>query len=52
MDEFFAQAGRVYLPLTISVVLILCIVNVAKDRPHPLREAVDAVPTQVTRWMV
>ena len=52
MDEFFAQAGRSFLPLTISVVLILWTVNVAKDRPHPLRKAVDAAPTHVTRWIV
>ena len=52
MDEFFVQAGRVYLPLTISVVLILFFANTVRDRPHPLRKAVDAAPTHVTRWMV
>ena len=52
MDEFFAQAGRSFLPLTISVVLVLWLVNVAKDRPYPLRKAVDAAPAHVTRWLV
>ena len=34
------------------MVPVLYVVNVAKDRPRPLREAVDTAPTLVVRWVL
>lgn len=52
MDVFFAQITPLLLPLTISIVPVLWFVNVIRDRPHPVREAVDAAPIHVSRWVV
>lgn len=52
MEEITTLASTLVLPLTISVVPVLYVVNVAKDRPRPLREAVDAAPAHVARWVL
>ena len=52
MEEITTLVTPLVLPLTISVVPVLYVVNVAKDRPRPLREAVDTAPTQVARWVL
>lgn len=52
MEEITTLVTPLVLPLTISVVPILYVVNVAKDRQRPLREAVDAAPTHVARWVL
>ena len=52
MEEITTLVTPLVLPLAISVVPVLYVVNVAKDRPRPLREAVDAAPTQVARWVL
>ena len=52
MEEITTLVSPLVLPLTISVVPVLYVVNVAKDRQHPLREAVDTAPTHVTRWVL
>ena len=52
MEEITTLVAPLVLPLTISVVPILYVVNVAKDRQRPLREAVDAAPTHVARWVL
>ena len=52
MNENSTLVAPLILPVTISVVPILYIVDVAKDRPRPLREAVDTAQTQATRWAI
>ena len=52
MNEITALVTPLVLPLTLVVLSVLCVVNVAKDRPRPLREAVDMAITYATRWVV
>ncbi|MCY3649501.1 MAG: hypothetical protein OXG40_07160 [Acidimicrobiaceae bacterium] len=52
MEEISTLVSPLVLPLTVSVVPVLYVVNVAKDRPRPLREAVDTAPTHVARWVL
>ena len=47
MDEITALVGRLVLPATITTVLVLVVVNVAKGRERPVREAVAKAQSHV-----
>ena len=52
MDEIAALVGRLVLPATITTVLVLVVVNVAKGRERPLREAVRTAQSLVATGAV
>ena len=47
MDEITTLVGRLVLPATITTVLVLVVVNVAKGRERPVREAVRTAQSLV-----